>query len=85
MSSRRTFLAGSTAVLGLTTATATVTGSERAAAAVAVPEAGDGQVGRPPNFVVVLADDLGYGELGAYGQKLITTPRLDRLAAEGLR
>ena len=38
-----------------------------------------------PNFVVVLADDLGYGELGSYGQKLIDTPRLDALAAEGLR
>ncbi|WP_405706184.1 arylsulfatase [Streptomyces xanthophaeus] len=33
----------------------------------------------------MLADDLGYGELGAYGQKLIATPRLDRLATEGLR
>ncbi|MFJ4775640.1 sulfatase-like hydrolase/transferase [Streptomyces sp. NPDC088762] len=85
MSNRRTFLAGSTAVLGLTALTATVTGSEQAAASVALPETGDGQVSRPPNFVVVLADDLGYGELGAYGQKLITTPRLDRLAAEGLR
>ncbi|QES47792.1 Tat pathway signal sequence domain protein [Streptomyces venezuelae] len=84
MSSRRTFLAGSTAVLGLTAVTFTVTG-EQAAASEAVPETGDGQVNRPPNFVVVLADDLGYGELGAYGQKLITTPRLDRLAAEGLR
>ncbi|MEU9732799.1 sulfatase-like hydrolase/transferase [Streptomyces sp. NPDC048002] len=37
------------------------------------------------NFVVVLADDLGHGELGSYGQKLIRTPRLDALAAEGLR
>ncbi|MPY44137.1 sulfatase-like hydrolase/transferase, partial [Streptomyces phyllanthi] len=37
------------------------------------------------NFVVVLADDLGWGELGSYGQKLIRTPRLDALAAEGLR
>jgi arylsulfatase A-like enzyme len=38
-----------------------------------------------PNVVFVLADDLGYGDLGAYGQKLIRTPSLDRLAAEGLR
>ncbi|MFF3348447.1 sulfatase-like hydrolase/transferase [Streptomyces sp. NPDC002779] len=37
------------------------------------------------SFVVILADDLGHGELGAYGQKLIRTPRLDALAAEGLR
>ena len=38
-----------------------------------------------PNIVVILADDLGYGELGAYGQKRIRTPRLDRMAAEGMR
>jgi arylsulfatase A-like enzyme len=40
---------------------------------------------RPPNVVFILADDLGYGELGCYGQKKIKTPRLDRLAAEGMR
>jgi arylsulfatase A len=38
-----------------------------------------------PNIVFVLADDLGYGELGSYGQRRIRTPRLDRLAAEGIR
>ncbi len=40
---------------------------------------------RPPNVVFVLADDLGYGELGCYGQKKIRTPVLDNMAAEGLR
>lgn len=40
---------------------------------------------RPPNVVLILADDLGYGDLGAYGQKTIRTPNLDRMAAEGLR
>ena len=39
----------------------------------------------PPNIVVVLADDLGHGELGVYGQRRIRTPRLDRMAAEGMR
>ena len=39
----------------------------------------------PPNIVYILADDLGYGELGAYGQTKIKTPHLDRMAAEGLR
>jgi arylsulfatase len=40
---------------------------------------------RLPNFVLVLADDLGYGDLGVYGSREIQTPRLDRAAAEGLR
>jgi arylsulfatase A-like enzyme len=38
-----------------------------------------------PNIIFILADDLGYGELGAYGQKIIQTPHLDRFAAEGVR
>lgn len=38
-----------------------------------------------PNIVIIVADDLGYGDLGAYGQQRIQTPNLDRLAGEGLR
>src|SRR6056297_3598192 len=39
----------------------------------------------PPNVVFILADDLGYRELGSYGQEKIRTPNLDRLAAQGMR
>lgn len=48
------------------------------AAAARVPE-------RPPNIIVILADDLGYGDIGANGSTLTRTPALDRMAAEGVR
>src|SRR5260221_1355446 len=38
-----------------------------------------------PNILFILADDLGYGDLGCYGQTRIKTPNIDRLAAEGVR
>ena len=38
-----------------------------------------------PNIVLIQADDLGYGDLSAYGQAQFTTPALDRLAAQGIR
>ncbi len=38
-----------------------------------------------PNIILIVADDLGYGDLGCYGQKQIQTPNLDRLAAESTR
>jgi arylsulfatase A-like enzyme len=40
---------------------------------------------RPPNILLIVADDLGYGDLGSYGHHSLKTPALDRLAREGLR
>ena len=40
---------------------------------------------RPPNFIVIMADDLGYGDLGIYGSTLIKTPNLDNMARRGAR
>ena len=39
---------------------------------------------KKPNIILMLADDLGYNELGSYGQKIIRTPNLDSLAKEGM-
>ncbi len=41
--------------------------------------------GVPPNIVLVFVDDLGYGDLGCYGQTRWATPNLDRMASEGVR
>lgn len=49
------------------------------------PRGGAAEEGQRPNIVFILADDLGYEHLGAYGQEKIRTPNLDRLAAQGMR
>ena len=48
-------------------------------------EAAGGEAQRPPNVVFILADDLGYGDLGVYGSDIIETPHIDALAAAGVR
>jgi arylsulfatase A-like enzyme len=50
---------------------------------VALPSRPGAQEAMPPNVVIIFADDLGYGDLGAYGAPDVRTPRLDRMAAEG--
>lgn len=69
--SRRALLAGTLASLAVPSA---------AEAATA-----DGALPSRPNIVVILADDLGWGEIGSNGQRLISTPNLDRMAAEGVQ
>ena len=43
------------------------------------------RVATQPNMIFIMADDLGYGDLGCFGQKVIATPRLDQMAREGMR
>lgn len=65
--------------LGLGAASLAMTGPTGCTAAF------DSASPRPPNVLFIMADDLGYGELGSYGQDKIRTPNLDQLAAEGMR
>ena len=54
-------------------------------ALASVAGAQEQQADRPPNVVVILTDDQGYNDLGCYGSPSIRTPRIDRMAAEGVR
>lgn len=56
-----------------------------ATAFAAEPRSGARPPESKPNFIVILTDDQGYGDLGVFGSKTIRTPRLDRMAGEGLR
>ena len=54
-------------------------------ASAALSAAGCGKRQRRPNIVLIMADDLGYGDLGCYGSDWISTPNIDALAKNGLR
>ena len=41
--------------------------------------------GQHPNVIIIMCDDLGYNDVGCYGQRLIETPNIDRMASEGMR
>src|SRR5439155_21723390 len=74
-----------TAVLGAAfLALTTCGGGGRATPAPSAPATATPQPG-PPTIVLILADDIAYGDLGSYGAPLIRTPNVDRLAAEGVR
>jgi arylsulfatase A len=51
----------------------------------ALPSPAGAETSRKPNIIFILADDLGYADLGCYGQTKIRTPNIDRMAAEGMR
>lgn len=58
--------------------------------AISLPTATSGQSAKPgesdqPNFIIILADDLGYGDIGPFGSKVNRTPNLDRMAREGMK
>jgi len=79
---RRTMKTGliAGAIAALLSGCATIPGRVDRSLQVAVRPAAD-----RPNIILILADDLGYGDLGAFGQRRIATPNLDRMAIEGLR
>src|SRR5206468_558340 len=51
--------------------------------ALAAGRGATAQPSRPPNIVIILADDMGYGDIGAFGSPNVRTPRLDAMAAQG--
>ena len=52
---------------------------------IAFAQRGGAPAGRPRNFIIIITDDQGYGDLGSYGHPTLRTPNLDRMAVEGQR
>ncbi len=67
----------------LTRTTRTAVAATLLVLSCAVLRTGAQNISRTPNIVIILADDLGYGDLGSFGSPNIRTPRLDQMAAEG--
>lgn len=66
-------------------ATGAKAGAAMALSAGIAPLIAGADISRPPNVIVILTDDLGWGDLSCYGSEAIGTPNLDRMASEGVR
>lgn len=62
-----------------------VAGVSLPVSALAVPQPAQEQTEKQPNIILIVADDLGYGDLSCYGAHRIQTPGMDRIANEGIR
>ena len=60
-------------------------GTAVACGATALSSASAAPTGPPPNFIIIFTDDQGYGDLGCFGSKTCRTPRIDRMAVEGMK
>ena len=80
---RRAFLKAAAIAAAVTAAGCTA--SSRAASAATADTSTGAAGNRPPNLILILCDNLGYGDVGAFGSTVHRTPHIDRLAAEGVR
>ena len=82
---RKFIVTGATAAAGLMVASR-LTRTLLARATENVPASiSETSLARPPNIIIILTDDLGWGDLGCYGSESIKTPNVDRIASEGVR
>ena len=55
------------------------------ASSIALSASAKEKTAQRPNIIYIMCDDMGYGDLGCYGQPYISTPNIDRMAREGIR